>query len=206
MKGNIVALTGPSGVGKNYIKSLITKKFPKIKELTVFTTRPRRESDGIDRMAGLDKEYFLNKVKSGEIIAAHQPFSNLDYWYGFSREQIDSLLKENENILTEIHIDNVEFFKKEYSGKIFMIGITAAQEYLDKNIQERGSESESERLVRLETAENENRVISELYSNGMVDRVFEANWENRETLAGAIISEIEVIFKKPLFEEMKKFR
>ena len=206
MKGNIIALIGPSGVGKNYLKSAIKKKFPEIKELTVLTTRPTRESDGIDRRAGLEEDYFLKEVKSGRIIAAHQPFADLGYWYGFSKEQIDYLLSKEETILTEVHVDNAEFFRKKYADKIVMIGVTAALDYLDKNIQERGSEAESERLIRLQKAENENSIIKDLCSNKIVDKIFEASWENRETLAGSVISEIETLFRKPVFEEMKAFK
>jgi guanylate kinase len=206
MKGTIIALVGPSGVGKNYLKSSIKKKFPGVVELTVFTTRPSRESDGVDRKAGLDLEYFMSRVESGEIIAAHQPFAELDYWYGFSKEQIDDLLDKDDIILTEIHIDNVDFFRKEYGDKVFMIGITAALDYLDKNIQERGSEQALERSIRLDKAESENSAVRDFYANHAVDKVFEANWENRDTLASSVIAEIEVVFKKPIFEEMKKFK
>lgn len=206
MAGKILALVGPSGVGKNYLKSAIYKDFPEIKELTVFTTRPRRKSDGIDRVAGLEKQYLFDMAEKGEMVAVHKPFSDLDYWYGFSKKQITELLSQNKNILTEIHVDNVEFFKKKYSREIFIIGITALTDYLDKNIQSRGSENESDRIARLKMAEKENAEIKKLYSDKFIDRIFEANWENRDNLFEAVIAEVRGFIEKRESNELKKLR
>jgi guanylate kinase len=59
MSAKIIALVGPSGVGKNFVKEAIKKKYPELKELTVYTTRKRRESDGIDRKTDIDVNDFL---------------------------------------------------------------------------------------------------------------------------------------------------
>ncbi|MEA2065207.1 MAG: hypothetical protein U9O66_02840 [Patescibacteria group bacterium] len=86
MSGKIIALVGPSGVGKNFAKQAIKNQFPELSELTVFTTRARRSSDGLDRKTDISVDNFLKMKKERKIIVAHQPFGPDSDWYGFSKE------------------------------------------------------------------------------------------------------------------------
>lgn len=195
MQNKIIGLVGPSGVGKNYIKQAIKKKYPKLIELTVFTTRQKRDSDGNDRVAGISVDAFLNGVANEFIVAAHQPFGAMGDWYGFSKKQIDDCFLSENDILTEIHIDNVSFFKESYKERIFLIGLVADSDYLDHNIKLRGSETESDKSKRLEAAKNENKKIIEFKEKLLVDNLVKVDWENREHIAEMVIAKVDEFFE-----------
>lgn len=195
MRGKIIGFVGPSGAGKQFSKQAILAQLTNLKELTVFTTRPQRMTDGIDRKAGLSVEYFLAEARNGNIIAAHQPFGSRGDWYGFSGQQIDELLSSGNEVLTEVHVDNVQLFKERYSRDIYLIGLMASGEYLDYNIKLRGSESGNDRMLRLAAAEKECRTIRELYLKGLVDEILEVGWHNRKQLAEIVVDKAWKIFK-----------
>lgn len=198
MSEKIIALVGPSGVGKNFAKQAIKDQFPKLSELTVFTTRSRRSSDGSDRRTDISVDYFLKMQKEGKIIAAHQPFGPDSNWYGFSKEQISELLGNQRQILTEIHPENIALFKKLYGNRVFTIALIAAREYLEHNLKSRGSEKDIDRDIRLNKAVDEIKMIKELKKAELIDKIIEVNWDNRNKLAELVVSEITQEINSPI--------
>jgi len=207
MSGKIIALIGPSGVGKNFAKQAIKDKFPQLVELTVYTTRNKRSSDGLDRKADIPVSDFLRMEQKGEIIAAHQPFGQEGDWYGFFRKQIDEMLDNNNLILTEIHPDNILLFKKLYGDKVFTVALTAEKDYLDHNLRSRGSEKDTDREVRLNRAIDEIKTIQEMWKEKLIDRVIEVGWNNRDNLSEIAVNEVSREIEPPIERENKlKFK
>ena len=207
MSGKIIALVGPSGVGKNFAKQAIKDKFPQLLELTVYTTRAKRSSDGLDRKADIPVSDFLKMEQEGEIIATHQPFGPEGDWYGFSRKQIDEMLDNNNLILTEIHPDNILLFKKLYGDKVFTVALTAEKNYLEHNLRLRGSEKDIDREVRLNRAFNEIKTIQEMWKEKLIDRVTDVGWNNRDKLSEIMINEVSKEIESPIERENKlKFK
>lgn len=76
-KKNIIAISGPSGVGKGYVKSLIINAIDEeIFEPVVVTTREKRSDDNISRRAGLSTIEFEEDVKERRILFPHRPFED----------------------------------------------------------------------------------------------------------------------------------
>ena len=190
MPGKIIALTGPSGVGKDYTKKVLKKRFPRFLELTVLTTRKRRPSDGKDRKTNISQSLFLKMKTDKEIIAAHQPFGAKGDWYGFSKKEVDKLFNSNKTILTEVHPDNIITFKKLYKDKISIIALIAEKEYLENNLKLRESEKKYNLIVRITTARKEIAKIKKLNKKSLIDSVIELNRENRNNLSEIIIKEV----------------
>jgi ribose 1,5-bisphosphokinase len=190
MSGKIIALVGPSGVGKNYAKQAIKDKYPELVELTVYTTRARRSSDGVDRKADIAISEFLRLKQEEEIIGAHQPFGSEGDWYGFSQKQIDEMLDDDSLILTEIHPDNISLFKKLYEDTVFIVALTAENDYLEHNLKSRGSEKEAERTIRLDRAFDEMNTIKKMQEEKLVDKVIEVGWDNRDELSEIAIKSV----------------
>lgn len=201
MSGKIIALVGPSGVGKNFVKQAIKDKFPQLVELTVYTTRPKRSSDGLDRKTDIPIDNFLIMKQKGEIIAAHQPFGLEGDWYGFSRYQIEEMLDNNNLILTEIHPDNILLFKKLYGDKIFTVALTAEKDYLEHNLRLRDSEKDIDREVRLNKAFDEITTIQEMWKEKLINKVIDVGWHNRENLAEIAINQVSQEIKPPIERE-----
>jgi len=190
MSGRIIAFVGPSGAGKNFVKTAVKRIFPHVVELTVFTTRARRPCDGLDRKTDIPVEEFLKMKKGGKIIAAHQPFGFKGHWYGFLKEQINELLRRNEIILTEINVDNIKLFKRLYGDKIYLLAITAENEYLKHNLQLRDSEQIIDITVRLKSAIREINIIKKMKKKKLINRIINANWNNRDKLGRLVIDDL----------------
>jgi len=205
MSGKIIALVGSSGVGKNFTKQAIKNQFPELSELTIYTTRSKRPSDGLDRKTDIAIDDFLKMKKKGKIIAAHQPFGTEGDWYGFSREQIDKMLENNELILTEIHPDNISLFKELYGNNVFTIALIAEKEYLEHNLKLRDSETKIDRKLRLNSATNEIKTIQEMRKEKLIDIIIEVGWNNRDQLSELVVNEVlrEI---KPLIERENKLK
>ncbi|NCO05268.1 MAG: hypothetical protein GW939_03955 [Candidatus Magasanikbacteria bacterium] len=201
-QGKIFALTGPSGVGKGFIKQHIKLHHPHLEQLTVATTRGKRPDDGKDRETGIPIGVFLERRNGGTIVFAHQPFGPEGDWYGFYAEQIQRLLADGKQVLTEIHVDNVGPFKTEFGEKVKILGLIADEMYLESNLICRGSETEEDRQHRLDLALKETEVIAQLVSQGLVDSVIEVNDDNREIIAQLALEKMNELG----LEEVNSFR
>jgi guanylate kinase len=187
-KGLIIGLTGPSGVGKGIAKKCIREAFPELVELTVVTTRKKRVTDGLDRETEVPVGLFLEGMSNGEIIFSHQPFGNEGDWYGFRRSQTLSYLSQGKHILTEIHVDNLQGFKKEYGESLFLIGLVSNTDYLKFNLDDRDSETPHERNIRLQAAISETERIRQLAKEGFFYALVEMDFNSRNNLEAISIS------------------
>lgn len=183
MGGKIFGLTGPSGVGKGFIKTHIRTLCPSLQELTVVTTRERRTEDGVDRDSGKPVALFLQGKTDGSIIFAHQPFGSEGDWYGFYSKQIQELLSHGAQILTEVHVDNIEPFKHLFPKETFLLGLIADKDYLSVNLQGRGTETPEQQLHRVQCAITEVERISQLASLGLIDQTLNVSRANRDILS-----------------------
>lgn len=204
MKGKIIGLVGPSGVGKGYAKEAVRAAFSDLAELTVVTTREKRPSNGLDREASVSKEEFLRRVDKGEIIFPHRPFRTTGDWYGFIGPQVDSLLDSGKKILTEVHVDNVRPFKERYPNQVFLIALVSDEGYLAANIKRRGTETVRQLRERLDVAKREVKMIKRLFKEGFLDSLIEVNWQNREHLTEIAVEKVGLLITRE--SEAKKPR
>lgn len=192
----IIGLTGPSGVGKGFIKEHLRNHYPEMSELTVLTTRLRRTSDGKDRETDVPVAIFLQRENSGEIIFAHQPFGANGDWYGFVAVEIDRATDPHTLVLTEIHVDNVPSFKKRYGDNVVIVGLRADKRYLEDNLELRDTEMSEQRRVRLDLADQEGIKITQLFEAGVIDALIDVQDSIRGELADIAQSNIEVLLQR----------
>ncbi|NOS67608.1 MAG: hypothetical protein HOO67_04570 [Candidatus Peribacteraceae bacterium] len=104
--GYILALTGPSGVGKTTVSRMLVKMFGHVESVPILTTRERRDGDD-GEYKYVSKEKFTEFLKKGEIIAfAHLPSSTEERWYGYRKEDIQKIWKRGNLpvVITEMHL------------------------------------------------------------------------------------------------------
>ncbi|MEA2065206.1 MAG: hypothetical protein U9O66_02835 [Patescibacteria group bacterium] len=94
-------------------------------------------------------------------------------------------------------------FKKLYGSKIFAIALTADDEYLEYNLKLRDSEKDIDREARLNKAMDEIKMIEKLKKEGLINKIVEINWDNRDELAELITNEVEQELRLPAEKEYK---
>jgi guanylate kinase len=97
----IISLSGPSGIGKGFIKERLLQMYPHIKELAWFTTRPPRTKEHHGNRIHVLPPEFGELVESGELSLVQDLYGHR---YGLRKED---LLSSSDIKLTELHPDNL---------------------------------------------------------------------------------------------------
>ena len=105
--GYILALTGPSGVGKTTVSRLLVKMFSThVESVPILTTRERKVGDD-GEYRYVNKGVFNKLLQKKEIVAfAHLPSSSEERWYGYRKEDIQKIWKKGKLpvVITEMHL------------------------------------------------------------------------------------------------------
>jgi len=167
----IIALLGPSGVGKGLLKSYLIKQatvdfiVPKI-----FTTRPSRKDDLDSNKVSISQEEFELQVEEGTIIYPHSIRYSTGYLYGFSRD--DLALYPANNLLIELYPHLLELFKNKYQKDLISFALLASKNRLKKNLMRRETETESSFNDRIKLGEEEEKIILNLNKLGYIDYLY----------------------------------
>ena len=118
----MVILSSPSGAGKTTLTKKIQQKYQNFKISVSHTTRKARsnEVEGIDYFFVNHKE-FEKKIANNEFFEYAKIFEN---YYGTSRDSVNLLLKNNNNILFDIDwqgTQQLSKFKELKLIKIFLV-------------------------------------------------------------------------------------
>ena len=105
--GYILALTGPSGVGKTTVSRMLINMFSAhVESAPILTTRERRNGDdGEYRYVRTEK--FAEYVQNGEMISfVHLPSSSEERWYGYRKSDLEKIWKKGKLpvVITEMHL------------------------------------------------------------------------------------------------------
>ncbi len=184
----IISLSGPSGIGKGFVKERLLQIFPQIQELVWFTTRPLRsnEQQGGNRIH-ISLSEFNQMNEFGELVLVQDLFGHR---YGLRKED---LLPSSDIKLTEVHPDNMlEAFR--INPEIFAIGfVTHDLSLLYKRLSVlRKTESPAEIEKRVATAESEIETILQRRS------LFTSVIEVTEAGESLVVEEVSAVLKSQL--------
>jgi len=162
--GYIIALTGPSGVGKTTINGLLKKGFADhVAHVPILTTRKRTEQDE-GEYTYVTVEEFLELKKKGKLVAATEIPSKTDKrWYGYRAKDIESIWKAGKipTVVTEMHL--LQDLAKHYGRRsILSCGLLppgkssrAMLSQLLHRLRSRGRDSEESIRDRIKNAEKD---------------------------------------------------
>lgn len=184
----IISLSGPSGIGKGFIKEKLLQLYPHIQELAWFTTRPLRsnERQGGNRIY-VSLPEFNQMVESGELVLVQDIFGHR---YGLRKED---LLPSSNIKMTEVNPDNM-LEALSINPKIFAIGfVTFDLSLLHKRLSVlRKTESPAEIEERVTRAIGEMETILRLRS------LYASVIEVTEATESLVVEEVRAILKSQL--------
>lgn len=171
LRGNLVVLVGPSGVGKGTIVSWITAHYPEFVASVSATTRPPRpgERDG-------EHYYFVSEKRFDSLIQENGFLEwatvHSAHRYGTPHEPVDALRDDGLNVILEIDIQGLRQVRKRVDRHISIFIAPPSFDELLSRLETRGTEDERELRRRLRSAKRELRAQGECHHvvvNDVVD-------------------------------------
>lgn len=178
----LITITGPSAVGKGFVKNALIQRFPSVTELTWVTTRLLRPGEQGGNRQSVSLGEFQGLEEQGELVAVQRLFGHC---YGLRLEEFDASKVQ----LTELHIDNIEAVNLFPCASVCIAIVPDSLEFLEYRLRHvRKTESEQEIVRRLKAAAREVERIRN--SQGYFDRIFEVSERNQQDLAGRVIGHL----------------
>jgi guanylate kinase len=150
MKHVLLAVSGPSGVGKGTIVKTIINRRADVVESVSCTTRPPREGEIHGKhYFFLSHEEFERRIAEDDFLEYNEHFGN---YYGTPKSFVKETLKEK-SVIMEIEVVGALKAKKVFPECLLVMVVPPSVEELKKRLIARGSETEEEikkRLARMD--------------------------------------------------------
>ncbi|KAL2327019.1 hypothetical protein Fmac_020446 [Flemingia macrophylla] len=160
-------ISGPSGVGKGTLISMLMTEFPSMFGFSVsHTTRAPRcmEKDGI-HYHFTQKSVMENEIKDGKFLEFASVHGNL---YGTSVEAVEQVSDSGKRCILEIDVQGARSVRASSLEAMFIFICPPTMEELEKRLRDRGTETEEQVQKRLRNAQNE---IEQGTSSGIFDHI-----------------------------------
>ena len=182
-KGQIIVLSGPSGVGKTTVVEALLPQFPEIvRSVSVTTRRPRTgEVDGVDYLF-LSKSDFEDLIQRNELV---EWTSYGDNYYGTLHSTLEAVTNAGQDVVLTIDVDGAVQLKELGLSCLLIFVLPPSFSALENRLRHRQTDTEAELKQRLERAKAEfslmkhydyyviNDQVSEAVSN--IKQIIEAN-------------------------------
>ena len=158
-RGNLIILSGPSGVGKGTILSALMTDYDDIHYSISATTRKPRsgEKDGNDYYF-MSEDKFKSLVEKDEFLEWAKVHNN---YYGTPKKYVEENLDQGEDVILEIDIQGAHQIKEKYPEGVFIFLLPPSLEELKSRIYQRGTETEKAIKTRLKNAKKEMSTVED---------------------------------------------
>ncbi|CAM4253132.1 guanylate kinase [Paenibacillus tarimensis] len=152
-KGLLIVLSGPSGVGKGTVCSVLRQKMPElVYSVSATTRRPRQgETEGLNY-------FFKSKDQFEEMIARDALLEYAQYvdnYYGTPRDFVEKTISEGKDIILEIEVQGALKVKEKFPEGVFIFLLPPSLDELKQRITGRGTETQAVIDHRLTVAREE---------------------------------------------------
>ena len=148
--GKLLAVSGPSGVGKGTIVKTIIKRREDVVESVSCTTRPPRSGEVNGReYFFLSHEEFSRRIQENDFLEYDEHFGN---FYGTPKSFVRETLK-TKSVIMEIDVVGSLEAKKTFPDCILVMVVPPSLEELKRRLKNRNSETDEQienRLARME--------------------------------------------------------
>ena len=150
MKHVLLAVSGPSGVGKGTLVKTLIQRREDVVESVSCTTRPPREGEiNGKHYFFLSKEEFLRRIDENDFLEYDEHFGN---YYGTPKSFVEETLK-TKSVIMEIDVVGALQAKKFFPDCVLVMVAPPSLEELRRRLKGRNSETDEQienRLSRLE--------------------------------------------------------
>ncbi len=147
MRGTLVVLSGPSGVGKSTLVSRVLEAMPELAFSVSVTTRPMRpsERDGVDYRF-VDEAEFERLAAHGDLLERAVVHG---YHYGTPRDEVHRLQAEGRTVMLDIDTQGADQVRASGEPATFVFILPPDMATLTGRLEARGTETEQSLAVRL---------------------------------------------------------
>lgn len=153
LTGKLIAIVGPSGVGKGTIVRSLLQRHPEIYLSVSATTRPPRTGEVNER-----DYYFLSQSEFEAAIANNELLEWAKYagnYYGTPKARITEQIATGKLVLLEIELAGARQIAKTFPDALRIFILPPSLEELERRIRNRGKNSEASIAKRLDIARTE---------------------------------------------------
>lgn len=153
LKGIVITLSGPSGVGKGSVIERVMKLCSNIRHSISVTTRPPRpdEEDGVQYIF-TDENNFKDMIKSGNILE----YDNYcGYYYGTPGKPLTEAVENGIDIILDITVPGSLSVMQSFPEAVSIFLLPPSFSELRRRLESRGTESPDLMKKRLEKAYKE---------------------------------------------------
>ena len=182
-KGQLIVLSGPSGVGKSTVIAELLGQRPNIYFSVSYTTRQPRvgEQDGVNYNF-VTRQEFERMIADDELLEYAE---YVDNYYGTSLKAIRDRLESGVDVLLDIEVQGAAKVKRRCPQALFIFIIPPSFEELSRRLHKRNTDSEDVILGRLEKARGEFREVPNYDYLVINDKVSQAVAEIEAILTAA---------------------
>jgi len=133
--GNLIIVSGPSGVGKSILASRVMQLVPHLKFSVSYTTRAPRgsERNGVEYFF-VGREEFQALIRKNELLEWAEVHGN---YYGTSRKFVDDLLRRGEDVLLDIDVQGASIIRQERPDAVAIFILPPSYEVLRERLMRR---------------------------------------------------------------------
>lgn len=180
-----VVISGPSGVGKGTLISMLMKEFPSMFGFSVsHTTRAPRgmEKDGVHYHFA-ERSAMEKDIKDGKFLEFASVHGNL---YGTSVEAVEVVADAGMRCILDIDVQGARSVRASSLEAIFIFVSPPSMEELEKRLRARGTETEEQILKRLQNAQAEIKQgqSSDIFNHFLYNDNLEDCYESLKKLLG----------------------
>jgi guanylate kinase len=152
-KGNLIVITGPSGVGKGTVVERLLARVPKLRKSVSVTTRAIRvkETEGVD--------YFFKTAEEFKALKDAQEFMEWAEFagncYGTPCQWVLDQIKAGIDVILEIEVQGAKQIKRKYPKAVLVFMSPPSFDVLQERLRGRATEDEEKLALRLNKAKHE---------------------------------------------------